>query len=134
VPPSRASDSLRAASNVGENCCVKGCRQFNDHLPYIDPGHWNSQRIIVPMYGGVPQQLNVSAHAAIVREGVKGWIPDPESTVNAVIGNHGAWARERRWLTEYCLQISKRGTRYGNATANATRPRSTSVGPSATYI
>ena len=80
---------------------MKGCRQFNDHLPYIDPGHWDHQRIILPIDGGVPQQLNLTTHAALVREGVEGWIPDPESTVNAVIGKyHSACVSVRQSLAQ----------------------------------
>jgi hypothetical protein len=76
-------------NNVGENCCLEGCHQWNDGLSYIDPGAWAKGRL-VPIDGGVPQAVNMTAHLVSVRAGVARWIPSAAWSGNAVI-DFDAW-------------------------------------------
>jgi hypothetical protein len=90
-------------TNVGENCCIPGCKTMSDDLPYIDPTAWEKHRQLRPGGGHtamLPQQVDMAAHLRKVRTGVAGWIPDTEWHGNAVL-DFEAWRPIWEWNGQY---------------------------------
>lgn len=66
-------------TQTGDGCSTPGCKPWSQgRFPVIS----NSGQ---PVYGGVPQNSNLTAHLEALRESVEAWLPDAGWSGNAVL-------------------------------------------------